>query len=91
MPVAVSTAVGTIRDIEILNERHRLLRSIVGLVTIQEIIVSIRYSNWDIDCLYQITATCDWDSGDTLEVSVVPVPSPPPRHSRRGFWWAWTN
>ena len=88
MSAAVSTAANAIRDIQILAVRHRILNSIVGLVVIEEYLLSILK---DIDYYYQITLTRDWDSGDIVNISVVPVPEPPPRHNRRGWWQRWTN
>ena len=84
-----SAARAAVQSVEIVEERYRLLQGIAGLVIIEETIVSIGYT--DLVCQYQVTATCCWYTGEPLEVSVCPVPSPPPVGDRRGFWWAWTN
>ena len=84
----VARATDYIRDVQIVEERYRLLQSITGLVTVEETVLAIETS---LICQFQITATRCWYTGQVIELSVTPVPAPPPRHSRRGFWWQWVN
>ena len=82
------SSVTRVTDVQLLTERHRILNSVAGLSVIEEYLLEIQT---EISCVYQITVIRDWDSGLVVDLSVTPVPSPPPRANRRGWWLSWVN